>query len=108
MNKFKAILPLFLILGLIIWTACKKDDDNKSVQASFTFQLSETPGEVTFTNQSANADVYTWNFGDGSSSTMINPVHTYDENNSLIVILKATGGSGSDTFQDTVMVSNIP
>ena len=33
--------------------------------------------EVTFSNESENADTYHWDFGDGNSSTEINPVHLY-------------------------------
>lgn len=36
-----------------------------------------SPVDVTFTNQSQNANAYKWDFGDGYSSTDINPFHTY-------------------------------
>jgi PKD repeat protein len=32
---------------------------------------------VLFTNQSQNADAYLWNFGDGSTSSLTNPLHPY-------------------------------
>ena len=35
------------------------------------------PLEVEFTNESANADNFLWDFGDGSTSTEANPVHTF-------------------------------
>ncbi|MCP9751614.1 PKD domain-containing protein, partial [Ferruginibacter sp. HRS2-29] len=32
---------------------------------------------VQLTNQSSNATTYSWNFGDGSTSVLVNPSHTY-------------------------------
>ena len=36
-------------------------------------------GIVNFTNQSSNADFYSWDFGDQNSSSQTNPTHTYDQ-----------------------------
>jgi len=41
------------------------------------FQTSLTGPVLTCTNFSTNADTYTWNFGDGTTSTEINPIHEY-------------------------------
>ncbi len=43
--------------------------------AQFTFV--ENNLTITFTNTSTNAAYYIWDFGDGTTSTAINPVHTY-------------------------------
>lgn len=37
-----------------------------------------TNSSVSFSNQSSNASVWEWNFGDGNTSTEFNPVHTYN------------------------------
>ncbi len=45
---------------------------------------------VDFTNTSANATSYSWNFGDGTAnSTQVNPTHTYATENSYNVVLTA-------------------
>ncbi len=108
MKILKSVLPVLVIMVLIVWTGCKKDDDDNTVIASFTYELTEIAGEVVFTNQSSNAQIFQWNFGDGSSHTTENPTHVYDKNESYIVILTATGDGTSNTFQDTVVVDNIP
>jgi len=41
-----------------------------------------SPLTVNFTNASTNAASYVWNFGDGTTSTSVNPVHTYTATNS--------------------------
>ena len=41
------------------------------------------PGHVVFTDMSIGADTWNWDFGDGTSSTMQNPVHDYAVSRSL-------------------------
>lgn len=54
---------------------------------------------VNFSNQSSNANNYTWNFGDGSSlSTLVNPSHQYDSAGVYTVSLIAYSTTSSDTF----------
>ncbi len=46
--------------------------------AVFTPSFScSNPRQVTFTDQSIGADQWTWSFGDGATSTLQSPVHTY-------------------------------
>ena len=77
-----------------------------AVKAGFTFT---TDGYVaTFTNTSTAATSYTWDFGDGQTSTEANPVHTFAGDGAYDVILKADGPTGSDTETHTVTFSSIP
>jgi len=56
------------------------------------------PFEVQFINQSYNGNDFLWNFGDGSTSTDLHPVHTYTEYGYFDVQLEVDGGAcGSDT-----------
>jgi len=58
------------------------------------------PLEVTFTNASTGPiDSYEWNFGDGSTSTEENPVHTFTDAGYYTVALSATGPGGTETRQ---------
>lgn len=55
-------------------------------------------GIVQFTDQSQNAPTsWLWAFGDGTTSTLQNPSHTYTAVGSYTVSLTATNGSGSTT-----------
>lgn len=63
------------------------------------------PHTVTFTNNSNNASSFIWNFGDGNTSTAINPTHTYTGYGPYSVQLYANGGAcGDDTL---IKIANI-
>ena len=75
-------------------------------EASFTYAVDELT--VTFTNTSQNATAYLWSFGDGITSTLENPVHTYAVEGTYEVWLWATGDCGTDEFSATVVVGTAP
>ena len=56
------------------------------------------PLEVTFTNLSSGADAWSWDFGDGGTSTAQDPVHTYSDAGTYTVVLVATSACGADTL----------
>ena len=71
--------------------------------------------EATFTNQSTagNSPIieYSWNFGDGSSSTAANPTHTYTIPGTYtvtLVVQTANGGAGSEVKSNYVVVHPKP
>ena len=58
----------------------------------------ETPLSVAFTNlTTGDVSGYSWDFGDGNSSSATNPSHVYTSAGSYTVTLIATGPGGSDT-----------
>jgi len=60
------------------------------------------PFSVTFTNQSSNALTYSWDFGDGETSTEANPSHVFTRSGSFTVKLTATNSNGcTDVFTMT-------
>ena len=50
------------------------------------------PATVAFSNKTFNGISYLWDFGDGTTSTETNPVHTYTEEGNYTVTLTAEGG----------------
>ncbi|MBK7869522.1 MAG: PKD domain-containing protein [Saprospiraceae bacterium] len=66
------------------------------------FDFSIENNTVTFQNASLNSTSLLWNFGDGNTSTQMNPVHTYDSSGVYTVTLNASnaycGKSISRTF----------
>lgn len=63
---------------------------------------------VTFTNNVTGADSFMWNFGDGNTSTMTNPVHTYDVEGEYNVTLIATNTCGDLMQSQTVSANALP
>ena len=64
------------------------DYSNLDPLADFTFVNSSF--DVDFTNLSQHGISYTWDFGDGDSSTEENPTHTYTTTGIYSVVLIAT------------------
>ncbi len=93
---------------VVLFAGCKKDDENKDPVAAFSWEQTQNPGEVKFTNQSEYAVTYEWSFGDGKFNTQKDPVHVYDQNDVYIVRLTAFGNAASVSTTDTITVNNIP
>jgi len=61
---------------------------------------------ITFTNTSANASSYMWDFGDGNTSTDESPVHTYSGAGNYTVTLTALNEEGAAVmFTNPVIVA---
>ncbi len=64
-----------------------------AAQATYTV----TGNSVAFSNTSANATSYVWNFGDGNTSTLTSPTNTYSSLGVYTVTLAAINCGKSDT-----------
>lgn len=59
-----------------------------------SFDWGATGLRVSFENATRNAASWTWDFGDGTTSTMRNPSHTYAAAGSYTVVLSAVSSTG--------------
>jgi parallel beta-helix repeat protein len=67
------------------------------------------PLDVQFTDQSTGSPTtWTWDFGDGSNSTLKNPAHTYLNSGSFTVALTAGNASGQNTKTKAAYISVTP
>ena len=65
-----------------------------------------TPLHVQFTDVSVNSPTqWIWSFGDGDTSTVQNPTHTYTQAGTYTITLAATNSMGSDTVTKTGYVA---
>ncbi len=82
MSKY---LFYFLVIGTL--SSCAKP------MADFllTTESSVAPASIQLENKSNNAESYLWDFGDGTTSTEVNPEHNYSLSGRYIVTLSAKG-----------------
>lgn len=75
--------------------------------ANFVADVTTTcNGTITFTDLSTNApDTWAWNFGDGNTSSVQNPTHTFAANGTYTVQLTATNSFGSDPEIKTAYIT---
>ena len=104
----KPKIYLLVITALLVGVGCDKDDNNASFKALFNFSVSGfTTNFFNFTdfrNYSGPYAEYSWDFGDGQTSTLASPSHIYDEIGEYQVTLTATKGGQSTTFSDKVTI----
>ena len=82
----------------------------KDVVSSFTSSTSTSNHlAVKFTDKSTGTPVsWLWNFGDGKTSTLQNPAHTYSKSGTYKVTLVVTNSNGTiDTTTKSIIVDNI-
>ncbi|WP_236974520.1 peptidylprolyl isomerase [Membranihabitans maritimus] len=90
-----------LVLGLSI-SAC-----NRPV-SRFTTSSDEVsaPATIHFNNESKNADFYLWYFGDGDSSFLANPEHTYYKPGDYKVILQSIKEGKANTRHKKITITS--
>lgn len=70
--------------------------------AAFTFSGDPTVNFID--NSTLDPFEWYWDFGDGTTSTEQNPVHTYTDNGAFNVCLTATNPGGSNTYCEEVSI----
>ena len=105
-HLIKTFKNIAILCFAITFLGCEEEDAVlPQVKAGFTYTLNIETGTVTFINISTEATKYTWDFGDGTGSSLINPVKIYAENNTYTVKLTASNVAGaSDTFEDQITI----
>jgi PKD repeat protein len=61
---------------------------------------------VTFTNTTTGGTSYAWDFGDGQTSSEMNPVHTYTAGGPYSVKMTATNANGESTASQAMFVTS--
>jgi len=82
-----------------------------SLNASYT-SIDNGGGNFTFTNTSTGSFTQThWAFGDGTTSTLANPPHTFNANGTYVVVLtindSTTNNTCMDYYLDTLVVTGV-
>ncbi len=104
-NNIKIISVLCLALAFV---GCSNDDYDNNVSqelsSRFTQTIDQNTGIVTFLNTSENADAYAWDFGDGTSSNLINPIKSYTSGGTYQVVLQVSNDAGASVSSGNTIV----
>lgn len=111
MKKLQYILFCAIAFSLLILSACKKDEtQTNSLTACFS---TGNPNDlyirntITFSSCSQNAVTYSWNFGDGTTSTLQNPTHAFDTTGIFTVTLVVTdNNSNTNTYTQKITIGD--
>ena len=90
-----------LLLVIFLVTSCTDEIDRPVFPISATIFHSVKDKQVAFTALTHSAVSWSWDFGDGKTSTEQNPVHVYTNGGYYEAVLTATDESGN-TSSDTV------
>ena len=108
MNKpFKFLSLCFVLTSLL---ACDLSEEAIAppgkLEVKYTYIKELEAGKVTFINTSVNADSFLWEFGDGTTSTVKDPVKTFTETGDYLVKLTASNSKTgmTDSFSSTISV----
>lgn len=62
------------------------------------------PVTANFTNDYPDAELYEWDFGDGTTASGLNPIHTYTTGGNYTVTLTTTNCGASETISEVIDV----
>jgi len=92
---------IIALIAAVNFASCKKD--SAKPEPFVFYSVSVDGATVTFTNKSTGTATYEWDFGDGTTSTDENPVHTYPGKGKYVPTLYATFSSGEKAEASTVL-----
>lgn len=72
------------------------------------FLLATDSMTVTFDNQTTGGNSYHWDFGDGQTSTEVDPIHNYASFGIYTIALISTNACGSDTIYKEIELATVP
>lgn len=106
---YKSIKIVSLLVVFLSFLSCDSDDDsvqNNTLISGYTYVREAAPGVITFINTSENADTYVWDFGDGTTSIIKDPVKTYTQTGEYVVNLTAKNNKTGEvkSYSSTISI----
>ncbi len=100
-NKSFSRSVLFFLLTIFFASSCTKEEVRPTFPLSATIFNSVVDKQVAFTALTHSANSWSWDFGDGTTSTEQNPVHVYESGGYYLATLTASDDNGN-TVTDEV------
>lgn len=106
---YKSIKIVSLLVVFLSFLSCDSDDDsvqNNTLSSGYTYVREASAGVITFINTSENADTYVWDFGDGTTSIIKDPVKTYTQTGEYVVNLTAKNNKTGEvkSYSSTISI----
>jgi hypothetical protein len=102
----KPLLIVFICLSAINFYSCKpKPKEILTAEFTLTKRFFKTGDSVKFSNKSKSFKTVTWDFGDGTSSSEINPVHVYNKSGKFNPKIRVSDGKNPIEFSLSVNIS---
>ncbi len=100
MNLSKIELIFLYCITLILASCAKKP------MAAFVIEAKDksAPAKIKFDNHSKKADKFIWDFGDGTQSEDIAPVHRYLVSGKYTIMLRAIQGTKENTMAKEIII----
>lgn len=96
---------VLFVFSLILFSCEDNDSGIDFVEFEARFISDAENRTITFNNLSTGASTFLWDFGDGTSSTLISPTKTYEQDGTYSVTLTAADSNGNtDSFIDEIEV----
>ena len=102
---YKGIKVVVMLTLALAFSGCEDDDAVlPRITAEFTQTINQDNGVVTFINVSENADSFMWDFGDGTTSTEVNPTKIYETGTYTVILTAENVAGASDEFEDEINI----
>ncbi|MDM1045332.1 DUF4886 domain-containing protein [Myroides sp. 1354] len=75
-------------------------------KAKYEYEITDS-STVRFTNTTPNTQAVQWDFGDGTTSTELNPIHQYEQIGQFTVTLTVTSCNDSYTYTETINIETL-
>jgi len=89
--KTKILIITTAIITIATFTSCQKEPATNFTASKTAVVTGEV---ITFTNTTVDGNTYEWNFGDGTTSTLENPTHSYENAGIYNVLLTSFSKNG--------------
>ncbi len=105
----KTLIIFGTVFFLMLLPSCSSDDDSEQdVPFSADIFHSVRGKQVAFQGLTNRASSWLWDFGDGTTSTVQNPVHSYQEGGYYVATLTATGENGGTETSEVNLALELP
>ncbi len=107
MNRLLILFCVAIVVGSGLVTSCSKDSSTDPPKTGIFYSVADK--QVAFTALTKRVETWSWDFGDGKTSTEQNPVHLYQNGGYYKVTLTGTSANGETaTAKSTLAVALTP